>query len=85
MRLWDYLNDHKISIGIFVGMVVIVEAILLLFKTAIELHIFLQVVLTGSGIVIVTYNYQRKKQSMKKENMEKLSTFTMLEKVELQI
>ena len=62
MRLWDYLNDHKITIGIFVGMVVIVEAILLLFKTEIELHILLQLVLTGSGIVIVTYNYVRKKQ-----------------------
>ena len=73
MRLWDYLNDHKISIGIFVGMVVIVEAILLLFKTAIELHIFLQVVLTGSGIVIVTYNYQRKNQYYKKLNVHFLN------------
>ena len=85
MRLWDYLNDHKISIGIFVGMAVIVEAILLLFKTAIELYIFLQVVLTGSGVVIVTYNYQRKKQyyqKIKEQLLQLDKKFLLIEMIE---
>ncbi len=85
MRLGRYLNDHKVPLGIFIAMLGIVEAILLLFHTTIVLQVFVQVVLIGNGIVIIVYDYQRKKpyyQKVKEQLSQLDKKFLLIEMIE---
>ena len=61
MKLTNYLKDKLVHLSLFFCLLISIEIVLILFDTVYTLHIFIHFLLILFAIIIILYDYNRKK------------------------